>query len=317
VAYAHVEPDAGVVLGDGAAPHPFTLVLSENPVDLALDGTSVYWADFSTGEIAKVPKSGGSPVVLWSSPTTPPLAITVDATNVYFGVRDTGQSADEVMSVPIAGGTASTLASMGSVETGFLFAGPSQLYWIGPAIYSVPKAGGASMFLSTVGAFALALDASNLYFSGEDGIEALPLSGGRTTFFGFPPNPEPMWPRQPGGAPLPPTAIVSDGANLYYAVDGDVGVATVGYIPIAGGPGTVLATGRPSSVRAIAVDERNLYWIEGDGTMQQGAIATVPKTGGQVTVLVPAPSHAKRLAVDSSGLYFLPNASGGIGKIAK
>jgi hypothetical protein len=242
VAYAHFDQsDAGVVLGDGAAPTPFTLVPNANPIALALDDANVYWADFGAGEIAEAPKSGGPPVVLWSSSTTQPRAIAVDPTNVYVVASGSEQGTSEIMAVPIAGGAVSTFASSPALLTGPIVAGPSAVHWVDGAVQSVPKAGGA--------------------------------------------------------------------VNSF-------GPGSVGYVPIAGGLATVLASGRPASIVAIAVDDRNVYWVEREGTIQQGAIAAVPKTGGQVAVLVSGLSDPMSTAVDPSGVYFR-NAAGGIGKIAK
>jgi hypothetical protein len=162
-----------------------------------------------------------------------------------------------------------------------------------------------------VPAAALAVDASNLYWSASDGLHKLPLSGGLGTLLGVPANAEPMALGRGAAA-----AIAVDGTNVYYGMNSFAGPGSVGYVPIVGGPATVLASGRPGSVVAIAVDDRNVYWVEGEGTIQQGAIAAVPKTGGQVAVLVSGLSDPMSVAVDPSGVYF-PNVGGAIGKIAK
>jgi hypothetical protein len=65
MAYAHFDQsDAGVVLGDGAAPTPFTLVPTQTRSRSRSITRTWYWADFGAGEIAKASKSGGPPVVL-------------------------------------------------------------------------------------------------------------------------------------------------------------------------------------------------------------------------------------------------------------
>jgi outer membrane protein assembly factor BamB len=314
VAYAHVDlPDAGVVLGDGAVPTPFPLVPNEFPYDLALDATNLYWADGS--EIGLAPKSGGSPTTLWTAPSssTPPESVAVDATNVYFVVRgDGGGTPSTIMSVPIAGGSASTLASSPSLLTGPFVAGPSQVYWVDGAIESVPKTGGTvTTVLPGVEAGALAVDATNLYWSAIDGLHKMPLAGGSDTLLGIPFDPEPEL-----LGPVAATALAVDGANVYYAMNSLAGPGSVGYIPIAGGTPTVLASGRIGDLMAIVIDDRNVYWVEGYGTIQQGAIAAVPKTGGQVTVLVTGLSDPMAVAADGTGVY-LPDLARGISKIAE
>jgi hypothetical protein len=67
VAYAHFEqPDAGVVLGDGAAPTPHTLVPGVSPLALAVDGTNVYWASVSSGA-RKILSCGDGTDVSWQA----------------------------------------------------------------------------------------------------------------------------------------------------------------------------------------------------------------------------------------------------------
>jgi outer membrane protein assembly factor BamB len=313
VAYAHLDsPDAGVVLGDGGPPTPFTLIPGASPTALAIDDTNLYWADFGAAQVFEAPKSGGSPVMLWSSTTTQPRAIAVDQTNVYVVASGDYQGTpSEITAVPIEGTSAPLpLASSPDLLAGPVVAGPSLLYWVDEDVESVLKTGGtATSAVPGVAAVALAVDASNLYWSAADGIYRQPFSGGSDQLLGVPADPEPTTPT--GYAA---TAIALDGTNVYYTLNNVAG--SVGYIPIGGGPATVLASGRPASLDAVAVDDRNVYWVEGDGTIQQGAIAAVPKAGGQVAVLVSGLSDPTSVVVDSTGVYY-QSAGGGIGKIAK
>ncbi len=315
VAYAHADlPDVGVTLDDGGAPAaPFTLVPSANPIALALDDANVYWADFAAGDVAMAPKSGGAPVVLWSSTTMRPRAIAVDTANVYVLATADTTTGSSLVAVPISGAPAAPLTTSPNLLAAPLAAGPSLVYWVDQgSVLGMPKTGGAvAGVVPGVPAAALAVDASSLYWSAQDGLHAQPLSGGPAALLGVPANPEPT----PQG-PLAAAAIAVDATNVYYAINSFAGAGTIGSIPIAGGPPTTLATGRPGSLMAIAVDDRNVYWVEGEGTIQQGAIAAVPKAGGRVAVLATGLSDPMSVAVDSSGVYF-PSAGGGVGKIAK
>jgi outer membrane protein assembly factor BamB len=316
VAYAHVEqPDAGVVLGDGAALTPLPVVPSGHPISLAVDATNVYWADFSAGQVNEAPKGGGTPVPLWTSTATPPVALAVDATNVYFIARGTGQgSSSSILSVPIARGSATPLASSPSVLSGPIVVGPSQVYWIDGTVRSVSKtgAGGVTTVVPGASPSDFTLDATNLYWSAVDGIHAHPLTGGAADrLIGVPPDPEPTLSARWASGP-----IAVDATNVYYALNTEAGPASIGSMPIAGGPVTVLASGRIGRIAAIALDDQNVYWAEGSGTIGQGAIAAVPKTGGRVAVLVSGLPNPLTLALDPSTLYF-SNVASGIGKILK
>jgi hypothetical protein len=67
----------------------------------------------------------------------------------------------------------------------------------------------------------------------------------------------------------------------------------------------------------VAVDDQNVYWIEGDGTIADGAVAAVPRSGGVVAILVSGLSDPSVIAVDGSGIYFNNSAGGLVEKIPK
>ena len=254
VAYAHVDmPDAGVILGDGAAPSAITVVSGGSPQALAIDDANLYWADFGAAQVLKAPKSGGAPVTLWSSTTTRPDAIAIDSTNVYVVASgDYQDTPSEITAVPIAGTPAPLpLASSPDLLAGPIVAGPSLVYWVDGDVESVPEIGGTeTSALPDVAASALAVDASYLYWSAVDGLYRQAFSGGPAQLLGAPPNPEPTVLSSYGAG-----AIAVDGTNVYYTLNSVAGSGSVGYVPIGGGAATVLASGRPGSLVAVAVDD--------------------------------------------------------------
>lgn len=311
VAYRHIDlPDAGVTIGDGGPVTPSILASGEeSPTGLALSPTRVYWTDYGTGLIRSVDKNGGPPVTVDSAPGTYPWGITVDDTNVYWTVPNfySGGMNPAIMSIPIAGGTASTLAaSAGGPE--LVVVSSTHAYWENDnAVFlqSVPLDGGSVATLANTqggGGGGLAIDATNVYWSTSAGIFAESLAGGPPTTL------------TPGAA----AALAVDATNIYYVTATSNGSGVVAFVPIAGGTPTTLASGRTGSLVAVAVDAQNVYWIEGEGTIAQGAVAAVPKSGGMVSVLAPGLSDPSAIAVDDSGIYFNNPAGGGnIEKIAK
>lgn len=53
------------------------------PNGIAVDATTVYWTSTVDGTVMKIPKSGGTPMMVALGQISP-IAIAVDATNVYW-----------------------------------------------------------------------------------------------------------------------------------------------------------------------------------------------------------------------------------------
>ena len=99
------------------------------------------------------------------------------------------------------------------------------------------------------------------------------------------------------------------------ALSSSLGIGLIARVPVGGGPQTTLATGRTLGIDGIAGDDSNVYWLEGDGAIEQGAVAALPKSGGQVAILASGLGDPSAIAVDDTAVYFI--ASGNIEKIAK
>ncbi len=175
-----------------------------------------------------------------------------------------------------------------AVDDTYVYAGTPQGVW------SVPRSGGTPEQIIGGGEVdAVASDGSHLYFAGTYSVGSGPRSQSATGLFSAPLG---------GGAATLlsadawSTQIVVDDANVYGASGGPWSV------PIGGGGKTSLVQGStPYSPTAIALYGANVY---GAAPSPQGAVVSVPKAGGALTVLVPNRAHPAAIAVDASGIYW-------------
>ena len=122
---------------------PVTLARAQSAVDVAVDSSNVYWANYgtgsSTGTVQSEPLSGG-PIATLVAGLTDPEHIVVDGSNVYVTTGD-----DAVASVPTGGGALTTLALSSTciAEDPFAIAiGPALVYWTNTlqgTVLSAPK----------------------------------------------------------------------------------------------------------------------------------------------------------------------------------
>lgn len=151
----------------------------------------------------------------------------MEGSNVYWASTPPGTA--EVGSVPVGGGSATTLVRLGS---------------------------GAQPL-------SIAVDATNAYVAGTTcggplgctgWIDEISLSSGATTTLAS--NVSVSGP------------IAVDGKSLYWTSSGGEFTGTVMSVPIAGGSPTTLASNQ-SWPGAIAVDATNAYWANGNGTIMK------------------------------------------------
>jgi hypothetical protein len=148
------------------------------PISVATDGVSVYWAE-AAGALLKVSVNGGTITTL-ATGLTGIGGVATDGTHVYFTQNDA------ILRLPVGGGAPAAVVSGRAGMTGRLTVDGTSLFWQeGNDIQRMPKAGGAiSLFVTHASVTGLASDGTRLWVS-EDlnpgNVLAFPLAGGTPT----------------------------------------------------------------------------------------------------------------------------------------
>jgi hypothetical protein len=222
---------------------------------------------------------------LWSSLTTAPRFLAVDATSVYWATGYPGV----VLKAPIGGGTIATLASgLGQVAPWDIAVDATNVYWTtqGPApndVMQVPRDGGALVTIAVAQLpVGIAVDATSVYWTDQDvgTVMKAPIGGGTavTLYSG-----------------LLPAYIAVDGTSVYWT---DTGLSAVMKVPLAGGIATTLVSAPAGSLpTVITVDATNVYWMD-----EELSLMTVPIDGGAPALL--ASGGGFGIAVDATNVYW-------------
>jgi hypothetical protein len=103
---------------------------------------------------------------------------------------------------------------------------------------------------------------------------------------------------------------------VYFATDQEIRSCPLNQnrpcVAGSGVPGSLVASGEPG-VRAFVVDDVRVYWVD-DTT---GTVKSIPKGGGEATVLAKDQNRPWRLALDGEMLYFVNRGTAADGEIAR
>jgi hypothetical protein len=265
-----------------------------------------------------------------------PVAIAVDSTNVYW-TEYGGPGGTRVMSVPVGGGLATTLASGQSDGIAYgLVESAATLYW--PAfvttngeVFSLPLDGGSVNTLVTAQnqPYGIAVGSNAVYwtdYTSNGAVVSMSLDGGTPTTIasGLESSAVVYWTNIEGAvmsAPLDggtPTTFVSGGSpwalavdstNLYIA-NATPNTGTIVSAPVDGSMPNIVAS-EQNNPFTIAVDSNTIYWGNYGGGVGTGSVMSVPIDGGTPTVLAAGQTQPQSIAVDSTSVYWTTGMSGG------
>jgi hypothetical protein len=162
-----------------------------SPPGMGVQSGNVYW--YGNGALLSTPVSGGGTIATLADPETGAILefgggateLAMDSTAWYWANgTSSGVGSPTIVATPLAGGQSATLATLapGVSPAGLLVDG-GFVYWFDSAtgiIGKVPVSGGDSITVfqsqatgSSTYIGGIAVDASNLYFSSEEGIFAV------------------------------------------------------------------------------------------------------------------------------------------------
>jgi hypothetical protein len=236
---------------------------------VAMGGGYVAWTQtYGTGSTAlstlylATEGSANSPVGQWNMNTPRGLAMDPTGVMAYLNAPNSSGAfqlwACALTTSPGDSSPCTTSAPYTSNQTGPIVADGSNAYWtdFGNAIVWRGTPGFPTNTMTAVatgqtGAYAIALDTTNIYWSVNGGNDTFAI---RRTSKAAPSTPVDLTSGQPGGA----VALATDGANVYL-------VANPGIIqsePVAGGvaPVTLHSGGATSDVRQLVYASGALYW---------------------------------------------------------
>jgi len=146
---------------------------------VAADGTNVYWSDFDLqgGSFVMAPVGGGTPTVV-ATALSNPGDIAVDGTNVYYTNSST-LFGSKFWKLPRTGGTPTMIALSPDFLVYAIAIDATDIYWAAyNKIGKAPLAGGAVTTVATgqMGATSIAVDAVNVYWLNTDGNALMKLA---------------------------------------------------------------------------------------------------------------------------------------------
>jgi hypothetical protein len=277
----------------GAGGGLFELGTFDKPTDLALDADYVYvsvkGSEKGAGQVVKLPKGGGDPIVLVPN-LTATSRLVVDDTDVFF--IDRLNDKYELARVSKAGGNTKSFSTL--PEPCRFAVDAQRLYLAIDTDYVIRTVDKKTGFWSSVGGDQVSND---LAFPRAVVVDAAAVYWGGSLMVGKVPKPD--------GTAVELTApignikvMAQDSTQLYWTMTG--WPDAVGSMPKEGGEITWLGEDTEAGTRPLAVRGMYVYWAND----LAGTIKRVSKTGGPTTVIASGQGQPHAMAADDSGVYW-------------
>jgi len=285
------------------------------PNDIAVDDGFIYWVNYQDGKLQRIPKAGGTPLLLARFPQYSAHYLDVDGSYIYVDDGD-----DRIVRIPKGGG-APEILTQPQVNPQSLRVDDSGIYWLTGTslvgseggVVTTALDGGETRTLTHsryVGPGKLTLDADTVYFSIYD-----QFGEGQGSVYRV---------AKAGGTPevaiatglTSPYALVVVGPDLFVTTGASTGqdgsILRFSKTAVGLPPGASLVHGQLGLI-ALASDGESLFWLVTIGSLYGGSVLTVPIAGGVPRVLSNPEQLDVALAVDDAYVYWInsstPNGS--------
>ncbi len=282
---------------------------------LSVVGANSYWIDPYNHALYTVPVAGGTVSPLATGIGVPTvnaaISLAVTATTAYWSEAGTyggcciQAGTGTLKSVPLGGGTVSTLFSGLDAPVALTIDGSNAIWAESWRVASAPLAGGIPATLASgisTSMARIAVDASRIYILDADFIKTLPTAGGTV---------EKLAASSGGIATLSliNQDIAVDGTSVYWTIKDIGGGPMVQKVTLTGGAPVILSVDstlpNPQDCYwRIALDAQSVYWSAGSSQYPEGCrIMKVPLDGGTTTTLVEY-AYLADFTVDGTNVYF-------------
>jgi len=267
---------------------------------IAVDATSVYWADLGAQSVRKIPKTGGSITTLASNQASMGKSLTIGGSSIFWSRCD--DTSTIAAGVPIAGGAVFTIAAVSGTTCGVAVVGTPGDLWVAEDANAATMGIISDRTLPYNGVFSilagqqehvlgLAINPLRAFWTTNTAVRSASRTGT--------PNVKTL---VAGASTSTLGAIAADANNVYW-----MGQSTLYTVPVNGG--TARAVPGPTSARALVLDGSRLYFGSDYG------IGYVDLSTEETVTLVPMNGVAG-LALDSTSIYWT-NANGVVSVLLK